>query len=60
MQIKVHVRSHGYIEEFGKDNVVFLTSDSPHVLTGELHVARSLSLSLPIQQCSTRYSVHVP
>jgi hypothetical protein len=29
------VRSHGYIEEFGKDSVVFLTSDSPHILTGE-------------------------
>ena len=31
---QVYMRSHGYIEEFGKENVIFLTSDSPNVLTG--------------------------
>ena len=30
------MKPHGYIEEFGKENVVFLTSESPNTLTGEV------------------------
>ena len=49
------MRSHGYIEEFGKDSVVFLTSDSPHILTGELI---SLSLPLPLLSFPSRAPHH--
>ena len=32
--LQVQFRTGDYVEEFGSDNVVFLTSESPNILNG--------------------------
>ena len=44
--LQVYIKDHGYIEEFGKENVVFLTAESSNTLTGEYKFDNSLRLSL--------------
>ena len=36
LSAQVHRQEEGFVELFGKENIVFLTSDSPNVLSGKL------------------------